>query len=266
VINWHRLFGQALIDLFTDTTYVVELEKDLSLKQQFLDIVIIKKTGKTLAMELPDGFDNLKDYSLVTFKSLREPLDVWAIQELIGHYVNYRKQVSGDKLLPKEKFGLYAIATRYPRDLIKQTKPKIVQPGVYDLDLKIGIIRIIAFNKIPKTKNNALWCMFSAVAKTVDWGWSNYKLKSITSTIFNQLYEYYQLEGIKVAYTRVDYERDMKQEFLGRLSLEERLSGLKPDEVLSHYKPEEVFKFYKPEERLAGLTEEQIRAYLEKKL
>ncbi|MEN8219945.1 MAG: hypothetical protein ABFS56_27070 [Pseudomonadota bacterium] len=33
---------------------------------------------------------------------MREPLDVWAIEELIGHYVNYRKQMSPslDDLLP----------------------------------------------------------------------------------------------------------------------------------------------------------------------
>jgi len=43
IVNWHRLFGKALIDLFTNTPYEVELEKDLSLKRQFLDIVVIKK-------------------------------------------------------------------------------------------------------------------------------------------------------------------------------------------------------------------------------
>ena len=44
MIDWHRLFGLALLDLFDGTPYEVELEKDLSIKQQFLDIVIRKKT------------------------------------------------------------------------------------------------------------------------------------------------------------------------------------------------------------------------------
>ena len=43
MINWHRLFGLALTDFFTDSTWVVELEKDLSLKRQLLDVVILRK-------------------------------------------------------------------------------------------------------------------------------------------------------------------------------------------------------------------------------
>jgi len=35
MLNWHRLFGLFLIDYFTDSPYMVELEKDLSIKQQF---------------------------------------------------------------------------------------------------------------------------------------------------------------------------------------------------------------------------------------
>ena len=48
-----------------------------------------------------------------------------------------------------------------------------------------------------------------------------------------------------MTYTRADYEQEMKQRFLAALTTEERLRDLKP------------------EERLSGLTEEQIRAYLE---
>ncbi|MFP4310055.1 MAG: hypothetical protein ACLFQQ_22815 [Desulfococcaceae bacterium] len=48
MIPWHRLFGLTLTDFFLNSAYEVELEKDLSLKQQLLDVVIIeKKGGKT---------------------------------------------------------------------------------------------------------------------------------------------------------------------------------------------------------------------------
>ena len=43
---WHRLFGITVTDLFTGSPYRVELEKDLSLKQQFVDAVIIEKTWR----------------------------------------------------------------------------------------------------------------------------------------------------------------------------------------------------------------------------
>ncbi len=46
MIDWHRLFGLTLTDFFTGTSYTVELEKDLSLRQQFLDVVVIKSSRK----------------------------------------------------------------------------------------------------------------------------------------------------------------------------------------------------------------------------
>ncbi len=93
--NWHRLFGIGLIDLFAYTNYEVELEKDLSIKQQFLDVVIIEqvKIGE-LPKDLPDGLDTLAQHNLLTYKSFREPLTAWSLDELAGHYVNYRKQRS----------------------------------------------------------------------------------------------------------------------------------------------------------------------------
>jgi hypothetical protein len=38
-MNWHRQFGLLLSDFFTGSPFVVELEKDLSLKKQLLDVV-----------------------------------------------------------------------------------------------------------------------------------------------------------------------------------------------------------------------------------
>ena len=80
MINWHRLFGLALTDLFTDSPYSVELEKDLSLRQQFLDVVIVKKRPGVFADQLPDGLDDLAEHNLLSYKSLHEPLDDWTIR------------------------------------------------------------------------------------------------------------------------------------------------------------------------------------------
>jgi hypothetical protein len=42
-------------------------------------------------------------------------LDDWALKELTGHYVNYRKQVSPrGELLPQHSFRLYAVCARHP--------------------------------------------------------------------------------------------------------------------------------------------------------
>ncbi|MCP4700228.1 MAG: hypothetical protein GY862_25755 [Gammaproteobacteria bacterium] len=88
-INWHRLFGIALTDFFTDSGYEVKMEKDLSLKQQYLDIVIIERAGSVSQPQpMPDGLDNLSRHNLITYKSRHEPLDDWALDELTGHFTS----------------------------------------------------------------------------------------------------------------------------------------------------------------------------------
>ena len=85
--QWHRLFGIALTDLFVNTPWRVELEKELALQSQLLDVVIIERVdsdNQPLDIELPDGLDGLRKHNLLTYKSLREPLDAWALEELIG--------------------------------------------------------------------------------------------------------------------------------------------------------------------------------------
>jgi len=51
MIQWHRVFGLTLMDVLANSNYEVELEKELSLKKQYLDVVIIRKTvGESLGV------------------------------------------------------------------------------------------------------------------------------------------------------------------------------------------------------------------------
>ena len=43
-VYWHRLFGLMLMDYLSNRGFRVELEKDLSLKRQILDVVIVEQT------------------------------------------------------------------------------------------------------------------------------------------------------------------------------------------------------------------------------
>jgi hypothetical protein len=63
----HRLFGLTWIDFFKGTSVQVETEVDLSLKQQFLDVVIIHKPDEVIPWPLPDGFEDTAVYNLVTW-------------------------------------------------------------------------------------------------------------------------------------------------------------------------------------------------------
>lgn len=64
----------------------------------------------------------IRKHNLVTFKSHHEALDGWAIKELVGSDVAYRKLVSPSPsdLLPEDQFGLYAVAARFPHNLSGQ--------------------------------------------------------------------------------------------------------------------------------------------------
>ncbi|MCP4699933.1 MAG: hypothetical protein GY862_24245, partial [Gammaproteobacteria bacterium] len=229
MIDWHRLFGIALTDFFTDSDYEVDMEKDLSLKQQYLDIVIIERAGgvsRPLPVPMPDGLDDLSGHNLITYKSRREPLDDWALDELTGHYVNYRKQISPalDDLLPAEDFRLYAVTTHHPHKLGKKIKLEEVRKGVFEVQWGIRRIRIVVLNRIEEEKHNAIWTLFSSSQKKFRHGAVHYHWRRKTaSTIINQLYAFYQSEGIAMPYTMDDYVRDTRREMLESVTVEEML-------------------------------------------
>ncbi|MCP4695419.1 MAG: hypothetical protein GY862_01020 [Gammaproteobacteria bacterium] len=292
MIDWHRLLGIALTDYFTGSVYQVGMERDLSLQQQFLDIIIIEQSSGKFPEELPDGLDNLSRHNLVTYKSLHEPLDAWAIYELLGHYVSYRKLISPDldKLLPAKDFQLYAISTRRPRKLRAQAALTKIRKGVYELQWGSCKIRVLVLNRMPRTKKNAVWQLFSALPGKVRFGASHYHQRNpYMSTLIYKLYEKYQTEGIAMPYTIQDFSRDFTKEHIELLTPKERLQGLKPKErlqglkprellqgvnpkkLLQELKPKERLQGLKPKERLQGLkpkevlqelSPEEIKAYL----
>jgi hypothetical protein len=275
-MNWHRLFGVTLTDFFTDTAYRVDLEKDLSLKQQLLDVVIIEEeSGKTI-QEPPDGLENLARHNLLTYKSLHQPLDGWALDELVGHYVNYRKQISPsvEALLPIEDFRLYAVSTRYPEKLTTEIVLAPVSEGVYEVQWGSRRIRLIVLSQIPKVERNAIWQLFSGIPERVRYGASHYRWRRLnSSTIVYKLYEQYQVENIAMPYTTEDFYRDFTKEHLYWLTPEERLAGLSPDDLLKRLSPDDLLKRLSPDDllkrlspddRLKGLSAEEIEAYLKK--
>src|SRR5438309_189127 len=194
-MNWHRLFGLLLTDFFTGSPFVVELEKDLSLKKQLLDVVILRRASGTFMEPLPDGLDDLAAHNLITFKSHREALDDWALKELTGHYVNYRKQVStaDAPLLPEGDFRLYAVCSRYPHNLASAAGLDEMRPGVYDCRRGSDAIRIIVAGQLPRTEPNAMLHLFSGTADAVGYGAAHYRRRSPeSSTVLDQLVSGYR--------------------------------------------------------------------------
>ena len=259
MINWHRLFGLALTDFFSNSPYEVELEKDLSLKQQFLDIVIIKKNNNNFSRTLPDGLETMSQYNLLSYKSMREPFDDWALKELTGHYVNYRKQISPslNKLIDEKQFSLYAISTRFPEKLSKQVKLKPISEGIYQINRGSDQIHLIVLSMITQEKRNIIWNLFSAKIDSVEYASSQYeKISNETSTIINQLFEKYQQEGIAMPYTMQDFQKEYVRDHLNILSA---------NEVLNNYSPTEKLSGLSLDEKLSGLSHEEVEKYFKNK-
>lgn len=275
-VYWHRLLGVVLSDYLTGTRYIVEMERDLSLKQQALDILIIEQSKGAPPRELPDGLENFARYNLLTFKSLRQPLNAWALDELLGHYVNYRKQASPSlqKLLPAKLFRLYAVSMRKPKKLGRGAVLTPIMPGVYEVEWGGCMIRVLVLNEMAKSKRNALWQMFSGVAENVRYGAEkyNWRKKEMSQSI-NTLFDYYNLEGIAMPYTVEDFLREEEERLWSKLTPEQIFKKLPPkklleklsaEKLLEKLPPEERVKGLPPEARLKGLKRKDIVAYLKK--
>src|SRR5205823_5289954 len=134
----------------------------------------------------------LATHNLVSFKSLREALDAWAMKELIGHYVAYRKLVSlsPSELLPEDQFRLYAVCARFPHNLSSEVPWQEQQAGVYDCRWGTDVVRVIVAGELPREAHNAPLHLFSASPELVSFGSSVYRRRSEdTSLLLGQLVE-----------------------------------------------------------------------------
>lgn len=281
--DWHRLFGLILGDSLTGTPYEVEVEPDLSLQQQYLDVTIVRRRRGRLTLRLPDGLHrDLADHNLVTFKSHHEALGPWALYELVGHYVAYRKLTSASTsaLLPEGDFRLYAVSARYPHNLAGQLPLIERQAGVYDCSWGPLRIRVIVAGQLPQEPHNAALHLFSASSELLQFGRSSYQQRSErTSNLLNLLLTGYGGEGGLMAYTFEDFVRDYakkhfkdltpqeRREALALLPPEERrefIQMIPPEERLADLPPKERLAGLSPEERLADLSPEEARRLLER--
>jgi hypothetical protein len=253
MIDWHRLLGLLLRDFFTGSPWIVEVELDLSVRKQLLDILIVHGGKGTFSGQLPDGLAPLAEHNLISYKSLRQPLDDWTLKELTGHYTNYRKQVSPpDQLLPEALFRMIGLSTRFPQKLAGQLELKPVQAGVYDVRRGTDTIRVIVLSQIPKEPYNSLWHLFSGVPETVQFGVEHYRPRTEVSTALYELFENYQVEGLSMPYTMEDLEREVARKHLQKLTVQERI-----DELLENVPADELLERLTPEERLAGLSSDE---------
>jgi hypothetical protein len=178
--DWHRLFGLLLTDFFSGSPFVLEVARDLSVQQQLLDVVIVRRGRGRFAGRLPDGLEGLRSHNLLTFKSHHEALDGWALKELVGLDVAYRKLVSPSpsELLPEDQFGLYAVAARFPHNLASLVPWQRAQAGVYDCRWGTDTIRVVVAGELPCEAHNAPLHLFSASPNLIEFGSGAYRRRA----------------------------------------------------------------------------------------
>ncbi len=111
-------------------------------------------------------------------------------------------------------------------------------------------VRVVVAGELPREAHNAPLHLFSASPDLVGFGSGAYRRRSEnTSRVLYQLFAQFRGEGLIVPYTMADFERDF---------FVERFLELTPK------KREEWLRSVPAEERLAGLTPEEIRQYLDR--
>lgn len=251
--SWHRLFGLMLIDYLSTSPFSVELEVDLSHHRQLLDVIVVRRRSGEVAVCMPDGLQDLGDHNLISFKSFHETLDDWTLKELTGHYVNYRKQVSPKgKLLSEDAFRLFAVCSRYPRDLLHDVPHLELQPGVFEIRRGTDQIRVVIAGELPLEERNALIHLFSAVQARVQYGAEHYQPQSKeTSTLLYSIIKRHSSKEFAMPYTMQDFRRDFIKYELTPKEREEVVL-----EALTNSSPQKIASM---------LSRRGIKVYLEQK-
>jgi hypothetical protein len=178
---------------------------------------------------------------------------------LIGHYVNYRKQISPkNQLIPQAQFGLYAVSNRYPQKLTQFLRPTGIA-GVYQLNWGSDSIRLIVLTQIGPEPKNDLWHLFSHQRDQVERACRRYHPHDQTrgTLVLQRLIEAYQLEYPDMAYTFEQFSKEFVAEHLNLLTPDEVLKRFPADEVLKRFSADEKLKDLSADERLKDLSADE---------
>jgi len=166
------------------------------------------------------------------------------------------------RLLPATDFRGYAVATHFPRKLIKQLPSGSCQrtskPGIYTLRAGTREVRLIVINDLRDLPHNAPWRLFCSNKAQQRAALQQYHPHSEIGLHLYSLLAHHLLGDGTMAHTFEDMQREAHE------WLKESIRKLDPDEVLQCYNPDDVLQRYAPEERLKGLDPAVIEAWLKK--
>ena len=206
--------GLILEPLFDKLGYETKIEYDLSKKQQFIDVIAVKKKADApIEYDLPEdywkNFGELNDHNLISFKSYSESFNGFALLELFGHYISYLKECEADP----NSVNLYAITNHFPKKLLDPFKEAGFVKEFEDsqsIILHIPGLKPVRFLLTRNTSNPVLQLFSGKREKIV----SAYKeleqrtdLLNRISGYFQEIVQYYDDE-VNEMYTKEDFFRD----------------------------------------------------------
>jgi hypothetical protein len=131
---------------------------------------------------------------------------------------------------------------------------------VYDCAWGTDTIRVFVAGELRREAHNAALHLFSAAPELLAFGRSAYRRHSEkTSLLLGQVFEKVRDEGLTM-YTMEDFIHDYIKEHFAQLTPQEQREAL---ERLSPQDLREVVQSLPPEVRLAGLSEAQVRQFLD---
>jgi len=176
--------------------------------------------------------------------------------ELIGHYVNYRKQASPslDDLLSEDQFQLIGISSRFPEGLAKQIPLEEKQAGIYDIHMGPTRVRLVVIRDLADEPINAVLKLFSIVPKQIEFACQHYRpMHGHITGIVDELIRMYRKEDLNMVSTLEELNRKLMKDALEKASVKD---------LLKHLSPEQRVEGLPAEDRLKGLTAADIEAYL----
>jgi len=217
--NWHRLWGLMVAPLFERLKCEVTVEFDLSLKVQRLDMVVVTRqqpiSFDNVNPDYYQGFENLNEHNLISFKSFNESFNVEALEEFYGHFTNYKKMRNLEN--QPEKINLYAVTHHFPEKLFSRYRDKeflecISENRIYDFKI-LTPVRFIVTNDF----DHPILGLFSNKTEQIERSTQRLKqddwLLENVSSYLNELYNHYSLEGVNMPYTREMFVKEYRPEY-----------------------------------------------------
>jgi hypothetical protein len=222
-IPWHRFLKIGLRHLFSGTCFEVYDEINLADQVQMVDFAVIRVANPNLPppspQQMPDGLQNLRDHNLISYKSMSEAFDHYALRELVGHAVAYAKLKAKDDWRSfSDNLGLIALSTRKPSTAV--ISRLLLQTGdedVYEIDCLGWKVTCIVINQAPTDRRNWLW-------NTLKGDKSRWKSSSVTAML-KEIKQ--QLKEMGIVDPEIEaFETEIMEAWLQELSPSQRLIGL----------------------------------------